>query len=304
MPAVLLVSPLVEPLTPAATRPETVHAHATVNALLRSAALHDGLELTVVASRDSVVAAPLITVDPAELGASSAASHALLIHGLALAGGLSGYDLVHCLGVGAAALQLHGASGGRGARAATDPAPAPLLPAIEALRGPIACLDLGSPASVVRALHPVDFDRVPFEEGPRSAPCAADAGTSLAGYRFEAVGSPYLLGRRRPVAVLGPRAASPFEHIVWATWSLAAGARYVHDCAALNDPVWPQGGLLHRREVASGGLEADDGLPLRLRQWALAHCSGAAAAAGLRRFYDRLIAMPEGPYRAPAKQPG
>jgi len=291
--SVLLIAPLDEPLSRDARGLTTIHAHDLVTALTGSARLHAGLALTVVAARGSEIDAPLIGIDPTELGDTSPGVHALLFQALAMAGGFDGYDLVHCLAAAPGAIQFHAARGGGtfySPSSGFDPA---LLAALARLKG-FETADLSVPASIAQALHPIDSVRIGFDERPRTKLCRTSRSEEPDSRHFwTVIDSPADLAAGDAAVVVGPSGGSRFEHLCWATRSLASGAVYVHDRMDLKGIDWPQGGVRQPGSaidmIVSQALK-DAGGPERFRRWALAYCAFAATAAGLRRRYLRMRA--------------
>lgn len=291
--SVLLVAPLDEPISATARNPAVQHAGEVIAALSTGARLHQGLALTVVAARGSMVDVPMISVDPHQLGETSEGVRALLLQAMAMTGEWDEYDLVHCLAPAAGATQLHAARGGAlfyTPATSDDPA---LLSALRRI-GRVETGDPALPAAIEQGLHPVDPTRFTFAPPPRTR-LARATGTwqPESSHCWTELQSMAEIAGSDAAIILGPQGASRFEHLCWATRSLMSGAVYVHDHDDLGPASWPIEGVRSIEEgidaIATSVRLAED-LPERLRRWALAYCAPAATAAGLRRRYARIAA--------------
>ncbi len=282
----LVVLPLDEPIGKNSTSTATLNARTILEALVTGADLEPGLEITAVVPRESDVRCDTITVDPAQIGPSCRRSHEIILTALALSGRLREYEVVHWLAPVPNAVLVHAADGGTSLFTPSDPELAPFLPAIAAL-GHIETASAAAPEAVSLALHPVSF-ACPLSATPRTVVCLADPDESVT-FNAPCAVAEYAdsVAAQNPLAVFGPRGASDFDHLVWATRAFAAGAIYLHDGSMTDHAVYPEGAVvpLARAQEALEAAARDASLPVRLRRWALAHCAPAATAARLRRRY-------------------
>lgn len=289
--SLLLVAPLDEPISVKAHCPQILQASEIVAALERSAHIHAGLDLTLIAARGSETGVPLIGVDPFELGETSPMVRAMLLQAVAMAGGWDGYDLVHCLAPAPGAAQLHAMRGGRLLYSPLAESDLPFLAALRRL-GAVDTADPAAPCSIAEALHPVDPARYPFSTSPRTALYRAPNAAQISSrHRWTTVDAPAAIDAGDAAVVLGPSTAGRLTHLCWATRSLMAGAAYLYDGDDLAGIDWPEGGVRRLTEQLDAMVETslqDYRGAERFRRWALAHCAPAATASALRRRYERM----------------